>query len=156
MLLMGHRKIFPLFPLLVKFTIIQLCCKYQATCKLNFFKGAPVSSQIRPRPFKLVERSFYSANRTHLGNIGLTDFSFPILSLNLPLLLLARALFLKLYTEFGCWTTECFYSILRSLEHLTIALVQADIASVTTSWFSYGGWDLDLPVLLVSQTHDAI
>lgn len=54
---------------------------------------------IKTRPFKLVERSFYSAKQINWGNISLADFSFPSLSRTLPLLPLTQVLFLKSQTD---------------------------------------------------------
>lgn len=55
--------------------------------------------RIRPTPFELVERSFYSANQINWGNISLADFSFLSLSCTLPLLPLTQVLFLKSQTD---------------------------------------------------------
>lgn len=115
--------------------------------------------RIRPRPFRLVERSFNSANLTHWGDIRLAGFSLPSLSHILPLLLLTQLLFLKFHTD--VWLLYFWMPFLHpsgSHEYLTIALApKLTSASVTTSWLSYCGWDLpDLPVVLVTQTQDAI
>lgn len=55
--------------------------------------------RIRPRPFRWVESSFYSANWIDWGNISLADFWLPSLSCTFPPLLLTQVLFLKSHAD---------------------------------------------------------